>query len=191
MKKIISVFQRNYDTDHLIRDEVVPGAEWVLAGEGVATRKWDGTPILVMGGLLYRRYDCKKGCMPPSGFEPTQEPDEKTGHWPGWVPADLLAKENLPILEAAGLNSGFSWPPNGTYELCGPKVNRNPEGFATHVLLRHGEATLDVRNAPRDFNGLRAWFEPRDIEGIVYHHPDGRMAKVKKKDYGLPRQPEA
>jgi hypothetical protein len=42
MKKIISLFQRNYDTDHLVRNEVVPGAEWVLTGEGIGTRKWDG-----------------------------------------------------------------------------------------------------------------------------------------------------
>ena len=43
MKKIISLFQRNYEGDRLVRDELVPGAEWVAAGEGVATRKWDGT----------------------------------------------------------------------------------------------------------------------------------------------------
>ena len=43
MQKIISLFQRNYDGDRLVRDELVDGAEWVPAGEGVATRKWDGT----------------------------------------------------------------------------------------------------------------------------------------------------
>ena len=42
MRKIITLFQRNYDGDRLVRDEVVPGAEWVLAGEGAPTRKWDG-----------------------------------------------------------------------------------------------------------------------------------------------------
>jgi len=34
MKKIISLSQRNYDGDRLVRDEVVPGAEWVIADEG-------------------------------------------------------------------------------------------------------------------------------------------------------------
>ena len=24
-----------------------------------------------------------------------------------------------------------------------------------------------------------------DIEGIVWHHPDGRMAKIKRRDFGL------
>lgn len=51
MQKIISLFQRNYDGDHLVRDEVVPGAEWVLRGEGVATRKWVLVSIPSMGIL--------------------------------------------------------------------------------------------------------------------------------------------
>ena len=86
MKKIISLFQRNYDGDRLVRDEVVPGAEWVIAGEGRATVKLDGTCCMVRNGVLYKRYDAKKGKMPPAGFEPAQEPDPVTGHWPGWLP---------------------------------------------------------------------------------------------------------
>jgi hypothetical protein len=39
MQKIISLFQRNYDGDKLVRNEVTPGAEWVINGEGIATRK--------------------------------------------------------------------------------------------------------------------------------------------------------
>lgn len=42
MKKIISLFQRNYDTDKLVRPEIIPGAEWVIKGEGFATQKLDG-----------------------------------------------------------------------------------------------------------------------------------------------------
>lgn len=65
MKKIISLFQRNYDGDRLIRDEVVPGAEWVLAGEGTPTRKYDGTCVLVEDGVMWKRYEVKKGKTPP------------------------------------------------------------------------------------------------------------------------------
>lgn len=43
MKKIKSLFKRNYETDHLVRDEVVEGSEWVLEGHGVGTLKIDGT----------------------------------------------------------------------------------------------------------------------------------------------------
>lgn len=85
MKKIISLFQRNYETDRLVRDEVVPGAEWVLAGEGVATRKFDGACCMVRDGKLFKRYDAKNGKTPPPGFEPAQDADPVTGHLPGWL----------------------------------------------------------------------------------------------------------
>jgi len=41
--------------------------------------------------------------------------------------------------------------------------------------------------APRTFNELKEWFKDQDIEGIVWHHPDGRMIKLKKRDFGYKR----
>jgi biotin-dependent carboxylase-like uncharacterized protein len=46
-----------------------------------------------------------------------------------------------------------------TYELCGPKVQKNPEGFASHVLVRHGCEVL--ADAPRDWTGLRSYLGVR------------------------------
>jgi hypothetical protein len=188
MKKIISVFQRNYDGDRLVRDEVVPGAEWVLADEGVATRKYDGTCAMVRDGLLYKRYDAKRGKIPPTGFEPAQDYDEVTGHMPGWlrvtdVPEDRWFRDAF-VQEGSELyNPQFS---NGTYELCGPKVQGNPEGFSQHVLVPHGrEVLLDF---PRTFDGMREALRDADIEGVVFHHADGRMAKIKAKDFGFKRR---
>lgn len=181
MKKIISLFQRNYDGDRLVRDEIAPGAEWVPAGEGVATRKIDGTCCLVRDGRLLRRYEVKRGGSPPADFEPANEVDPVTGKQQGWVPV--------------GDGPGDQWhreafalgvPPDGTYELVGPKVQGNPEGFARHVLIRHGAETLE--DAPRDFAGLRVYLAERSMEGIVWHHPDGRMVKIKAKDFGLRRR---
>ena len=86
MKKTLNLFKRNYGGDRLVFDEIVTGAEWVAAGEGVATRKHDGTCCMVREGRLYKRHDVKRGRHPPEGFEPAQEADEVTGHWPGWVP---------------------------------------------------------------------------------------------------------
>ena len=51
MKKIPSLFCRNYDGDRLVRDEVVPGCEWVLRGEGRPTEKVDGTALGFWDGL--------------------------------------------------------------------------------------------------------------------------------------------
>lgn len=183
MQKIISLFQRNYNGDHLVRDEVVPGAEWVINGEGVATRKWDGTCCLIKDGELYKRYDAKKGKTPPDGFIPAQEPDVVTGHWPGWLKVgdgneDKWFREGYEnSLQVYG-----NPMPDGTYELLGPRINGNKDGLAVHRLIAHG---VDHRaDAPRTFNELKEWFANQNVEGIVWHHPDGRMVKIKKKDFG-------
>lgn len=186
MQKIISLFCRNYDSDRLIRDETVPGAEWVLAGEGIPTRKFDGTCCLIRDGRLFKRQELKRGKQPPPHFEPSQEPDPKTGAVPGWLPVGE-GPEDQYHREAWGLGL-FD---DGTYELCGPKVGGgghdgvNPEGFGTHVLVRHGSEHLP--DAPRSFDALREYLAGRDIEGIVWHHPDGRMVKIKTKDFGMRR----
>jgi hypothetical protein len=188
MKKIVSLFQRNYDGDRLVRDEVVPGAEWVLAGEGVATRKLDGTCCMVQERRIYKRYDAKAGRTPPEGFLPAQEPDPVTGHWPGWVLVRDCPEDRW-HLEAMGhwLTSGLPIQ-DGTYELVGPKIQGNPEKWPRHGLVYHGGVGLVLDpQPPRDFAGLRAYLDGRDIEGVVWHHPDGRMVKIKGKDFGLKR----
>lgn len=179
MKKIISLFQRNYDGDRLVRDEVVPGAEWVLAGEGIPTRKWDGTCCLVRDMKLYKRYEVKVGKTPPPNFEPATDVDENTGKQQGWVPVgdgpeDRWHREAFTTFLA-----------DGTYELVGPKVQGNPELFTEHRLIRHGDTPLD--EAPREFAALREYLFRAGIEGIVWHHEDGRMVKIKGKDFGVKR----
>ncbi len=184
MKKIISLFQRNYDGDRLVRDEVVPGAEWVLAGEGVATRKWDGTCCMIQHGEIYRRHDVKKGRAKPDGFIPAQSPDPTTGHWPGWVKCSADNPADRWHMEAFALYCDLL---GGTYELVGPKINGNPEGFDTHTLIQHGVHTLSLGHYPPTFDGIRTFLRGCDIEGIVWHHADGRMVKIKGKDFGLKR----
>ncbi len=177
MQKIVSLFQRNYEGDRLVRDEVVPGAEWVIAGEGVATRKFDGTCARIAGGKLFKRYDAQQGKVPPPGFEPAQDPDPQTGHWPGWL---LVADgpEDRWFREALAASPTLA---DGTYELVGPKVQGNPDAFKDHTLVPHGKEIL--ADCPRDFEGIKAYLLDRTIEGVVWHHPDGRMVKIKRRDF--------
>lgn len=182
MQKIISVFQRNYETDRLIRDEVVPGAEWVLAGEGRATQKYDGTCCMVRDGRLYKRYEVKKGKNPPPNFEPASEVDPNTGKQQGWVPVGDGPEDRW---HREAWEADPAKLPDGTYELVGPKVQGNAEGFQSHRLLPHGDNVLE--GIPRDFEGIKKWLSGHAVEGIVFWHEDGRMAKVKAKDYGLKR----
>ena len=198
MRKIPSVFKRDHDGTGQLTEEVTPGCEWVLAGEGVATVKWDGTACMVRDGQLFRRYDRKvtkaakrrgapyteADCKPaPDGWEACEETvNEHTGHWPGWVPVGE-GPEVKRHLEAFAL-SDF---PDGTYELVGPKVNGNPDGFLVHLLVPHGVDELpQAAGLPRSFETIRGDVGGLPREGIVFHHPDGRLAKAKRRDFGLP-----
>lgn len=193
MKKISSLFKRNYEGDHLVRDEIVPGSEWVIQGEGIATRKYDGTCCMVLGGELYSRHDVRKK-TPPEAFIPAQEPDPITGHWPGWLKCNREDPKWKYHFEAFDefqkflirTGAGRTIPLDGTYELCGPKVNSNPEKCNYHILISH-EYAEEFPDCPRTFEALREWLVDKDIEGVVWHHPDGRMVKIKKRDFGLKR----
>lgn len=187
MQKIISLFQRNYDGDRLVRDEVVPGAEWVLAGEGRPTHKFDGTCCLFSDGKWWKRYEVKKGKIPPPNFSPASPVDPVTGKQQGWVEVDPTLPENRWHVEAVldGYDLSGREFMDGTYELCGPKIQGNPERMTAHFMVRHG--SVELPDAPRTFAALRDYLSKADIEGIVWHHPDGRMVKIKTRDFGLKR----
>lgn len=197
MKKTPSLFKRDYEGNRLVFDEVVEGSEWVLEGRGVATLKVDGTCCKVEAGVLYKRYDRKltkaasrrrrkghRGPWPLEDFKPAPEeweacmpkPNEHTGHWPGWLPVSDGPEDQYhrEAFEDKDLE-------DGTYELVGPKVQGNPHGLDSHELWRHGEVLAEV---PRDFAGLKEWLAEHHVEGVVWHHPDGHMVKLKRKDFG-------
>jgi len=179
MQKVISLFKRDYEGTRLVYNELVEGAEWVADGEGMATEKIDGTSCLIKDGELYKRYDAKKGKTPPCNFLPAQDPDPITGHWPGWLPVseDNPSDKWHCSVDIADLK-------DGTYELIGPKVQGNKYSFAQHILRLHGDVSL--KDAPRNFDDIKVYFENHtEYEGIVWWHPDGRLVKIKRRDFGL------
>lgn len=192
MKKIPCVFVRDFSVrPHVTTEEVTPGCLWVLAGEGVATVKFDGTAALVDSkGKLWARYDCKKGRTPPEHWHPCDpEPDPVTGHWPGWVGVGDQPQYRW-IAEAFRYMTHYEGRPlaEGTYEAVGPKINGNPHRLTQHQLWPHGSAWADAKPpwVERTYASIRTALEYLDAEGIVYHHPDGRMAKIRRADFGLP-----
>lgn len=182
MQKIPSLFQRDYEGNRQVINQVVDGCQWVLLGEGIATEKIDGTCCMIREGELFRRHDRKQGKPAPSGWiaaEPA--PDPVTGHWPGWMkvtdtPADRWHRE------AFDANRSL---PDGTYELVGPKIQGNAYQLTQHELRSHESAT-QYPLFPRSFDAIREALQEMSIEGIVWHHPDGRMCKIKRRDFGLP-----
>ena len=205
MRRIPTLFARearvlpNGKKAQLAIPELTEDCEWVLQGLGVATEKFDGSACLVFDGRLWRRHRHKaeKG-DPPKGWlhwstaagHETFEP-LTSGH--GWIPVDEVPADrwHLEAWRADGAPRKA-----GTYELVGPKLQGNPYALDRHELWRHGsdrhpagyEFVQPIFPHSGDlietFEYLRDFLR-QPIEGIVWHHPDdGRMAKLKRADFG-------
>lgn len=187
MNKIPTLFERDWEGDRSrVTDQVAPGCEWVIAGEGRALRKYDGTCCMFDGTHWWARREVKDGKPTPPGFVSSGH-DHITLKNVGWEPIEQssfakFAREALDRPKEGGFTPG-------TYELCGPKVQGNPEGFNEHVLVEHASAqVLELPVELRTFDRLRSFLEGAGIEGIVFHHEDGRrLAKIKTRDFGLKR----
>ncbi len=204
MKKISTVFviDRN---NNLATSETVKGNEWVVNGEGIATVKFDGSSCLIKDGKLFKRWNrkltkkamkkknfsAKNGldfipdesmfrAVPEGAIKCNETFDPKTLHFPHWVPVgeDPADKLHIEAFEALKANGNIS---DGTFEICGPKIRCNPHNFDSHVLLKHGDVVVDVED--RSFEGIHTFLESFVGEGLVFHHPDGRMAKIRMKDF--------
>lgn len=194
MKKIPCLFEREFENHRpTLLQSVSEGCEWVLEGVGKATVKYDGTACAVIGGKLYARYDCrpnkkarkkhKKGDAwlltefptPPEGSISCQEADVITGHFPHWV---LVGEQSNYKYH----REAFSGQPDGTYELMGEKINGNKSNLSGHIFVLHGENIVELE---RTFAGIKKWLKEHGEEGLVFHAPDGRMCKIRRKDYGF------
>ena len=196
MRKIPTIYERDQATKlRYVKNERHPDCGWVFAGEGVATYKWDGTAVRIDDhGVMWKRRQVKADEPVPEGFDQEGDADPETGKRVGWVvcqpvPEDRWHFEALGyLIRAQPVET--PWPTGdvaGTYELVGPKIHGNPHLFSEHRLIQHGEPTLI--SVPTEFDVLGRWLHSPDFimpgfEGVVWHHPtDGRMAKIKAKDF--------
>ena len=184
MRKISTLFKKDITDLGRVINEINPENQWVFDEPGIPTRKYDGTACAVIKGELYKRYDVKKGRQIPIGSIPCDDPDLITGHWPHWVKCDINKPEDKYHFEGF-VNTKLTH--DGTYELCGPKVQGNPEKFDNHYLIEHGSVILTINDF--SFEGLKKYLSDasNDIEGIVFHGRGGKMCKIRKSDFGVKR----
>lgn len=169
MQKIPTMFERDETKNgHPVTQTIKPECQWVLDGEGRATVKIDGTNVKVENGVLYKR----------------QKPKERDYDEASYVPCDRANTSDKWAFEA------FDREPHedAIYELMGPKVQGNPSGFERHCLIRvvPPSPALGADVPDRSFDGLHKLLLAQPIEGLVFHHPDGRFAKIKRRDFGIP-----
>lgn len=183
MKKIGTLFAKDPTDLAKVINKISDENKWVIAGKAVATRKFDGTAAAIINGALFKRFDAKKGRVVPIGAIACQEADIITGHHPHWLKCDRSKAEDRFFFEGF---DNLKVKTDGTFELCGPKVQGNPEKLAKHTLIRHGSEVLEFSSF--EFDNLKKFLSENDIEGIVFHHEsDGRMCKLRKSDFGMKR----
>jgi hypothetical protein len=195
MRKITTLFKRDFSNNGQIIDEYADGVEWVVAGEGIATRKYDGTSCMVRDSKLYKRYEYKEGKTPPTDFQEADY-DKTTGKHVGWVEVGWGSEDKWHRDTEWTANPDKVTIHDGYFELIGPKVQGNPEHAEKHTLVQFaGERPVNsdtphvevLEDVPTTYEGLKAYLTDKDTEGIVWHHPDGRMAKIKGKDFRIKR----
>lgn len=189
MEKIPTVFER--DDSFRVIDKVKQGCEWVFAGEGVSTEKLDGTNVrlTVRSGQLVRVEKRRN----PSAKQ------KKQGITDGWyVDADEFGPEDRWIYEAGRATDVSGWP-DGEHscEALGPNIQGNALGLTKLLCVPFNLVVPTYSDAPRSYEGLRVWLEKMEssfspghlAEGIVFHHADGRRAKIKRRDFyrGAPK----
>jgi hypothetical protein len=185
VNKIPTLFVRDPQDMSRVTREVTSGCEWVLDGVGWATRKYDGTNVRVtVRDGAFVKLEKRRN--------PTRE-EKAAGAEPGYVDAEPSGPDDKHIFAAVNATDFTGWP-DGSWpcEALGPKIQGGAEGVEP-MLVQFSLPGWAMESAipdggPRTFDELKGVLSETDWEGIVWHHPDGRMAKLKCRDFGAKRQ---
>jgi hypothetical protein len=183
MPKLESPFVRELINDtYIVVDKINPGYEWVFENPDViACEKLDGTNVSIL-----------------------IEDGQIKSIWNRTERIPFFNKGKRWIVE--GVYNSFErgymeFLPDGQHfgELIGPKVQSNHYKLDEHLWMpfnrmRNGFAFKSFGKYPKNFAAFSEWCKTlmplyglhlglgKDtfVEGIVFYHPDGRMAKLRK-----------
>jgi len=184
MPKLESPFVRE---ENIVIDKIAEGYEWVFNDESVmAIEKLHGTnvSIVIIEGAVTEIYNRIERI-------PFINKGKK------WITEGILNSKERGYIDELGDGQHFG-------ELIGPKVNGNPYKLKEHLWIPFStfcQKHLKYKSwgkYPKDFKTISEWFEKdliplyacmvqgsegREngfVEGIVFTHPDGRMAKLRR-----------
>ena len=142
--------------------------------------KKDGTSCMILNNVLHKRYDAnmKKGRKLPDKYIVCQDEPNYNGSFPVWVEINKNDKYHI-----EAFSKKEKWE-NGTYELCGEKINGNKENIKGHKLLKHGD--VQVFNLKLEYEEIRTYLENNNIEGLVIKDEEtSYLYKIRRKDFGI------
>lgn len=186
MQKISTIFERDMQNGGKITNHFDKYVDGFNFNEAVATEKLDGTNVrLTVRNHMLVRLEKRRN--------PTKIEKYKGIVEPWYVDAYETDPGDKYIWEAAK-NTDLSQIEDGEYsgEALGTKIQGNPLNLDKHivVLFTLGQAPV-FENVPTTYDELKEWLPLQrskygidcGIEGIVWHHPSGRMVKIKTKDF--------
>lgn len=184
MDKIPTLFVRDVARPQFVTETITPGCEWVLAGQGITTIKKDGTNVraTVSDGKL---------TLMEKRRNPSRE-EKAAGAEPGYVQIEPSDPSNKHILAAFEATDFTGWP-DGAHpcEALGPKIQGGIESKVPTLYAFTIDPERLSASRPTTFEGIRFLLSGLNVEGLVWHHPDGRMAKIKRRDFGFKWPAEA
>lgn len=184
MEKIPTIFKRDWDGNRAVVNEYAQEFDFSNA---IATEKLDGMNVRVTirnGGPV--RLEKRRN--------PNKEQKKDGIIDPWYVDADPNSSEDK-YLFVALLNTNFKHIPDGEWsgEAIGPKIQGNPLDMENNCIYLFSLMKVPFfLDCPNTFDELKEWLPKqesfivtnhRKIEGIVWHWPDGKMAKIKTNDF--------
>lgn len=186
MPKLLSPFVRKVINDeYVVTNEIEEGYDWVFEDESVmAIEKLHGTNVSI---------EIKDGLIVNVWNRTERIPFFNKGK--AFITEGILNSFQKGYTEFLGDGQHFG-------ELIGSKVNGNPYKLTGHIWIpfelysqKHLSYTCWGKY-PKTFESISEWFkelmplynlrihgrseEQQFVEGIVFTHPDGRMAKLRR-----------
>lgn len=185
MKKIKTIFDRDWKGDKTVTDKYAEGVDPEILKNYIATEKLDGMNVRV----TVRNHTVVR-------LEKRRNPDKiqkaKGIVEPWYVDADSCNPQDKYLCEAV-INTDFSDIPDGEWsaEALGKNIQGNPLGLDKNVLCIFDLGMAPVlQNAPITYNELKEWLPFQKtkfgnpefpVEGIVW-----RAGNMEKHDRGYP-----
>ena len=185
MNKIKTIFDRDWEGNRACINKYIEDFSPNLLVDSKATEKLDGMNVRI----TVRNHTVVR-------VEKRRNPDKIQKHKgiedPWYVDASESAEDKW-IMDAVR-NTSFLEVPDGEWsgECLGKNIQGNPLNLDKNlvVFFSLGQAPV-FENVPTDFEGLKTWLPIQKskfgndcgIEGIVWHCSDGKMFKIKVKDF--------